>query len=221
MFALLELFNHSAEACPAIDRLKELEKMIPEKDFTITEKDIKKVLEGEPPIEELFKHALNYLGLNPSNVREWRKGVKKAALLPKLQIGFKKGLNDRITVSVDDHVSVSSSGVVVGPQTSSFDKYANNETSFDVMASWNLDHLVFRKEMLNISSEARYLSQDRQEVLDRINFAYHERVRWLAYLLGAGRRSEMRALIELYLLELKAVLDGLTGGWYSRWKESG
>lgn len=199
---------------------KVLQKQMDEKSACVSRARIKELLKNEPPIQELYNVAMNYAGIDPKEIPKWRKNVKNATWLPKLQIGVSRGYNDRVTVNVDDNVSVNTSGVVIGPQSSSWDRYANSDTSFDIKASWELDRLIFSREMLSVSSEARQLAMDRREILDQINAAYHERIKLIA-LSSCSESGELSdsGLIDIYISRQASTLDALTGGWYSLWKK--
>ncbi|MDO8494461.1 MAG: hypothetical protein Q7S68_03900 [Deltaproteobacteria bacterium] len=153
-----------------------------------------------PSFDEVAKQALDYAELDPRAISRWKKNVRRAPLLPRLQAGFQRQLENNLDIQLEDNVSVTSSGVTVGPTGTDQNLTTNNDVNFEVKAVWYLDQLLFSQEDLDISQEARYLAQERRRVLEDVRRHYFG---WRQA--KAGLEKEERL----------AALDSLTGGWFS------
>ena len=159
-----------------------------------------------------------YGRLQPKNIHEWERKSRKSALLPRLQIGFERQMRHALDLNVEDSVSVSSSGITVGPAQTQQALDAQRNNDFEVKAVWYLDQLLFSRDHLDISQEARYLSAERERVLAQVREAYFKRQYVLKEMEMLKRAGESRLKLELKELEVAeatAALDNLTGGWFS------
>lgn len=173
---------------------------------------------AEPTLQQVADRALNYARLQPQNIRDWEKKARKSALLPRLQMGFERKNRNALDFNVEDSVSVSSGGIVVGPAESSQAQDILRDNDFEIKAVWYLDQLLFSKDHLEISQEARYLSAERERILTQVREAYFKRKYVLKEMeiLRRSRAGRFKLeLKELELAEAAAALDNLTGGWFS------
>lgn len=174
-----------------------------------------------PNVSEIHRMALRYARLSPEDITRWKKNVKWSAALPRLQFGYARRVVDGVTVAVDDSVSVTNSGVVIGPTVSDWDRNIDRNNNIEVTAVWYLDELIFNRDDLSISSEARAQISARRDMLDGINEYYFDLKRLIAiYLMKApaGRAGT----VHLEINRLIGKLDALTGGWFGdgfRWEE--
>lgn len=172
-------------------------------------------MEG-PTLQQIADRALAYARLQPRNIQEWERKSRKSALLPRLQMGFERQTRHALDLDVEDSVSVSSSGITVGPAQTKQLLDAQQDNDFEVKAVWYLDQLLFSRDHLDISQEARYLSAERERILTQVREAYFKRQFVLKELELLGRAGRLkRELKELELAEATAALDNLTGGWFS------
>ncbi|MBI4125140.1 MAG: hypothetical protein HY466_04340 [Deltaproteobacteria bacterium] len=174
--------------------------------------------EMEPTLQQTADRALAYARLQPRNIREWEKKSRKSALLPRLQMGFERQMRHGLDLNVEDSVSVSSGGITVGPAQTKQAQDLLQDNDFEVKAVWYLDQLLFSKDQLDISQEARYLSAERERILTQVREAFFKRQYVLKELELLRRAGEPRLKLELKELEraeATAALDNLTGGWFS------
>lgn len=157
-----------------------------------------------PPVQDVFRVAIRAAGLEASQVTRWRQRARKAPLLPRLQVDFDRNVRNQLNVNLEDSVAVNSSGVTIGPQSSSQQIDADDDLSVGVKAVWYLDQLLFSRDDLDISAESRALSQERERLLAQVRKIYFLREEKLR-----NRSSQ------LDVEELTAALDAYTEGWFS------
>lgn len=173
--------------------------------------------EALPPFDEVARQALHYARLAPGSIHLWEKRVRKAPLLPRLQMGFERRLKNFVNVGVQDSVSVTTGGVAVGPPKQEQVQNSDNNYNFEIKAVWFLDQLLFSRDDLEISQEARELARERERILQQARQSYfrHRRgLKELALLQKTGAPGTVLELKSLELAESASVLDGLTGGWF-------
>lgn len=153
-----------------------------------------------PPIQEVYDQALKYARIETGTIRNWEKKVRRAPLLPRFQFQFDRRFRDNVNVNFKDTVSVNSTGVTVGPTTQTQAQDADDDLNFEIKAVWYLDQLLFSRDDLEISSEARALARERERILTRVQELYFHR---------------FKTKEPLEREEITAALDALTGGWFS------
>lgn len=173
---------------------------------------------SEPTLRHLELAALKYSSLDPQEVGRWKSKAKWAKALPQLMVGYQQRIVNQINNTIQDSISVTGSNVTVGPPESQSDQNDNFNQGFEIRATWALDEVVFNKDTLSISSEARYRNLMRSQVLDELHQTYFERKKILLREEGKERK-EFSPMIQLRLEELEARLDSLTGGYFSKINE--
>lgn len=127
-----------------------------------------------PPLEDLEASVLHNAGLDPQRIQDWEKKARWSAALPRVQVGWESNFLNQNTNVVQDSISVTSSGVTVGPESSRLDLDIQNNRDLEVTAVWALDELVFNRDQLNISREARDLFFVRTKLLDELHQTYFD-----------------------------------------------
>lgn len=127
-----------------------------------------------PPLPILEEAALNRAGLHPQLVRRWQKHARLSAALPQLQVGFEQKALQQNTAVIQDSISVTSSGITVGPESNRIDQDLGRNRGLEVKAVWSLDALLFNRDELDISREARDLWLVRQRLLEDLHQHYYE-----------------------------------------------
>ncbi len=127
-----------------------------------------------PPISVLETAALRRAGLDPTIIQRWQKKSRLAPALPHLQIGFENKDIQQNTAIIQDSISVTSSGVAVGPESNRVDQDIGLNRGFEFKAVWKLDELIFNRDELEVSREARDLLLVRSGFLDDLNQTYFE-----------------------------------------------
>lgn len=178
----------------------------------------------EPSLQEVCEQALKYAHLETKTIQGWEKNVRKAPFLPRFQIGFDRRVRSGVDINLEDSVAVNSSGVTVGPTQQRQVQNADSDLNFEVKAVWYLDQLLFSRDHLDISKEARYLNAERDRIFSQVRKYYFQRKRGLKTL--ALLKSKRASLLEreiktLDVAETVSALDNLTGGWFSLRIQSG
>ncbi len=180
----------------------------------LSPKILAKVQRQMPTIFEVHRAALQQAKLADDVETTWASRTKWAAALPRLQIGIRHNLNDDINLQLADAVSVTSSGVVIGPRTSDLREQNDRHFQLDVRALWSLNELAFSSDAVVVSRETRERHHDRMTVLHEIDQLVTQ---W--QVLRAGQLAPVRqvspALIQQQLAFVQAELDARTGGWFS------
>jgi len=152
------------------------------------------VLEGEPSIREIQKAALNYNEVHPDKIKKWRQGLKYRGLFPSVNLDYDKTIN----------------------YDSGSDKYYTGPRDWGVSFSWNIGDLLWNSYEDDVDTRARLNTQLRLDILDEINRVYFERVRLKRELASASLSEEDLFKKRLRLAELTAIIDGYTGGYFSK-----
>lgn len=151
-----------------------------------------------PSVADLHKAVLEYSNIDLNLTKKWSKQARKAAWLPHLQVGTRHNLRDDFDLKLEDKVSVTSGGVVIGPRTSDFSEQSNRAFQFDVRAVWNLNELIFSPDSIFVSREARERRKEARVLLNDVN-------RWYFIWQRGGKDSQFAA----------AQLDAMSGGWFT------
>ena len=167
-----------------------------------------------PALPDLHRAVLAYQGLGPAQMNRADELAKSAALLPEVRLGF--GF-DQGRISTSDADQIFSSGAL--RQLS--DRTSRNDRAFDLSLQfvWDLQEHREPGRVIAVSRERRELIELRDQVLERVNRLYFERLRVLGEL-ASGAASAERVELELRVRELAAQLDAWTGGRFSRLVES-
>jgi hypothetical protein len=162
--------------------------------------------------EQLRRAVLAYLALSPAGLSRAQARAARAGLLPSVRATF--GL-DRERAHSTDRDEVFSSGEIRNLLDSASDRETN--VSVALQLTWELARLRDPGDAIAISRERRERIELRDQVLDRVNRLYFERLRVLARLaqLPAGPGPE-RTELEIRERELRAGLDGWSGGAFSQ-----
>lgn len=129
--------------------------------------------EGLPPLYQLEQAAFRHAGLDPELIRQWDKGAKWAAALPRVQLGWDRTSLTQNTAIIQDSISVTSAGITVGPESNRIDQDSRNNNDFEIKAIWSLNELIFNRDRLDISREARDLVLIRQRISEELNHSYY------------------------------------------------
>ncbi len=167
-----------------------------------------------PSVSALHHAVLAHAGLNGDLPAVWSKRAKWAAALPRLQLGVRRNLRDDVNLRLEDEVSVSGSGVVIGPRSSDFTERSDRNVQLDIRALWNLNELLFSPDAIFISREARERRDEQRRLLQQANQWISQWQVLMAAQCSADPRIP-RTLVEQQRRFIAAELDGLTGGWFS------
>ncbi len=151
---------------------------------------LRAVPDRRPDVTRVQRAALAYLELSPARVARLDARARRAAFYPE---GRASPSLDRDRARARDHDQTFSSGSV----RDLLDRESDHERSlgFDVQLTWDLAQLAAPGHALSVSRERRALIALRDQVLERVNRLYFDRLR---------------------VRELAAHLDAWTGGGFSR-----
>lgn len=153
--------------------------------------------EKELTITEVHRLVLNYNEVSPDKIKQWRIALKFRGLFPK------------VSLSYDNNVAMSSNPnykeCVVGP------------LDWGVSFSWDLDELVWNSCEDDVDRRNRAMTQMRLNILEEVNEIYFKRLRLKHWLEKESLSEEEKFQKETEFEELTAMLDGYTGGAFSRY----
>jgi|GEM_PF-3247163 len=173
------------------------------------------VLPDLPPLSELEHAALTRAGMDPSVIGRWQRKSRLAPALPSLQVGYEQKALQQNTTVVQDSISVTSAGVAIGPESNRLDQDFNNNRGFEVKAVWALDELMFNRDELEVSREARDLTVFRERLSEELIRTYFD----LKQELLAMRSDPCIAndpVERLHAEQLIEKTDSLTGGEFKK-----
>jgi len=156
--------------------------------------DRQNVLIEEPSILEVQQAALRYNEVHPEKIVEWRRRLKFRALVPDLSLDYDK------TVTYD----------------SGSDKYHVGPRDWGISLSWDLADLIWNNYEDDVDTRSRLNTQLRLDIIDEINRVYYERLRLKNEIEKKAFSKEELFIKKLRLEELTAILDGYTGGHFSK-----
>jgi hypothetical protein len=161
-------------------------------------------LAREPTIEEVQQAALKQAALEPQRVASLLRRVRWAGVLPRVEASLRRGYArdedlDREFEEMDD-LSLAT----------------DQDLEFRVSVRWDLDRLIFDPEELRARREALYQTQRRRELLLAVTRMYYELLLLRAQDACGGENEGDELSRTLRMAELRALLDGLTGGLMSR-----
>jgi ligand-binding sensor domain-containing protein len=166
--------------------------------FTASSKpsSVEITISKEPTIREIQEAAMRYNDTHPDKIRQWRTALRFRALFPTLSLDYDK------TISVYQSSTVDRS--YVGPR------------DWGVSFSWNVADLVWDTHQDDIDTRSRLNTQLRLDILDEINRVYFERLRLKKQIFAGLLPEEELFQKDLRLRELTAIIDGYTGGYFSK-----
>ncbi|MFA5116192.1 MAG: hypothetical protein WC486_02820 [Candidatus Omnitrophota bacterium] len=168
----------------------------------------------EPTIQQVHIAAIEHADVNIEKIREWRKKAAKRALLPKLEVSFDRDTDSTI---YSNTWGIYGNGTTpgrhyVGPDDRT--NYRNN--NYSVSLSWELGDLIWSDAQTSIDVRSRLMVELRNDILDEITRIYFERRRLKAELNNLVSSDNKITEKRIRVQELTALLDGFTGGYFSR-----
>lgn len=158
----------------------------------------------------LHRAVLAYQELFPERLARVERRSRRTGFLPELRTSLSL---DRSRAREHEGDQAFSSGAVRNLLDTSRERERSLE--LEVQLSWDLGKLASPDDAIDISRERRALVELRDQVLDRVNRLYFERLRVIAKL-GLERAPESRVELDLRARELAAGLDAWSGGFFSR-----
>lgn len=158
---------------------------------------------GEPKIREVVQEALRYFRVNPEAIESLRSAARRRALLPLVAGGYRFD---------SDKLARFEEQTITDPRQNNED--TNRRTnSVSVGAVWDFRELVFNPAEV----QAYGLVGVQRDLILEVTRTYYLRKQLV--LLKRTKPPEdpvSLATLELRIEEYTALLDALTGGWFSR-----
>lgn len=160
----------------------------------------------EPTITQVRDSAIAYAEVHPEKIRRWRRQAALKALLPSIDFGFDR--NQSNDVGVDE-------GTFPNFQ---FIETEDRDANWDMSVSWDLSELIWNQDQTSIDVRSKLMVELRDDIVDEVTRTYFERRRLQIELMTEPPETQKAQLAkELRVQELTALLDGLTGGYFSRY----
>lgn len=161
----------------------------------------------EPTIGQVQTKAIQYAEVQPEKIQRWRRQAYLKALLPSFNIDYDRDQDTYLNA-------------IGSTTTRAFDRIihaSDPSRSFGLSVSWDLGDLVWNDDQTSIDTRSKLMVQLRDDILDEATRNFFERRR-LQLELMTDPPDDPRAQLEkeLRIQELTAMLDGLTGGWFSK-----
>lgn len=162
--------------------------------------ELEKICRQEPTIQEVQQAALIYGEVvAPEQIKNLRRSARMAALLPDVSLDYDRTIQE-------------------GGTGSHFGDFAIGPRAWGCSLSWDIGDLVFNEQLRLIDSNTRLAVQLRDDILTEITRLYYERRKLQTEnILTPPKNAQENLTRQLRLEELTANIDGLTGGFFSRY----
>lgn len=159
-------------------------------------------LAHEPAVAEVTTQALRFFQLDPDSFNRLRSSSRTRALLPLFAAGYR----------FDDDRFLGNEQRVVMPETT-VDNTNRQLHSVNVGALWDLRQLAFNPAEVQVYG---LVGVQRDIMLEITRTYFLRRQLQMRMTLRPPEESLARAALGLRIQEFTAILDVLTGGWFSR-----
>ncbi|MFH1441420.1 MAG: hypothetical protein ABIH18_05225 [Candidatus Omnitrophota bacterium] len=182
-------------------------KAIEESSSRVKNKALTFYYKGEPDISQIQKAAIKYAEVEPEKIQLWRKQAAKKALLPKISASVDRDTSDIWHWESGSSTKASDDALIKG----------NDSIDWGVTVSWDLGEIIWNNDQTSIDTRSRLMVQLREDVLDEVTKLYFERIRLKMELDNLSIEDRKKRFEkELKIRELTAMLDGMTGGYFSQ-----
>jgi hypothetical protein len=162
----------------------------------------------EPTIAHVRDAAIRYAEVHPDKIARWRRQATLKALLPSVDVGFDQDRSDDLSIDEGSF-----------PNFQLIESH-DEDAGFDVSVNWDLGDLIWNDDQTSIDVRSKLMVQLRDDIVDQVTRTYFERRRLQVLLLTDAPDSQQKLLEkELRIQELTALLDGWTGGYFSKQME--
>jgi hypothetical protein len=169
---------------------------------TMTVEQARAQLANEPSVSETVDEALRYFRVDPDSFDGLRTSARTRALLPLLAGGFRFD---------DADVARASEQMIFQPNTQA-EEINTRVYTFSVGGVWDLRELVFNSAEVQVYG---LIGVQRDIMLESIRTYYLRRQLLLRLMLRPPEDPLAYAALEMRVDEFTAILDVLTGRWFS------
>jgi hypothetical protein len=173
------------------------------------------IVRGEPTIQEVQRAAVRHYKLEPDRLNRMARNARLKGLIPEVEGSLDNSVGKSFTYMRDGLYPI-----LPNPEENPNPGYykerhqsSNDQLTWRVRASWNLDRLAFNAEALDVKS----LNSLQENLIREVTTLYFARRRVLAGILLSPPQDDEALFYELMRLdELTATLDALTGGMFGK-----
>lgn len=157
----------------------------------------------EPSVRQVQVMAVDHAEADKSKIDAWRRQARVKALVPDLSIGVDRASGELLHWDTGSNPDVLQKG--------------RSYSDWDVRLTWKLSDMVWSSDQTAIDSRSKLMVELREQVIDQVTRIYFERRRLQVELSACSYAdSGERMAAEMRVAELTALLDGYTGGAFSR-----
>ncbi len=165
----------------------------------------------EPSIKRLQEIAIKYANLSDSKTKEWYKKSRLSALMPKISFNLEQSIEDNI--DIDRGSTTRDDFYIIGPR--------EQGTNWEISAEWELSKLLWNSDATTIDYREKYISENREELLNRLITLYFERkeeiINFITMVLSEDNNEDKGILRSMIRIEkLTSQIDALTNGYLSK-----
>ena len=168
------------------------------------------IMGGEPTLSRAIAAALEFANYDEKDVAKWKRNVRKRHLLPDISVttGTRQWPSDRYGVVRN----VDRFGISDYDDINRNDKISDLDR-LEVEVAWSLKELMFDREQVDISEEARDRATQRNELIEKITEIYFDRIQLLVtnQLHGSSLERNEKIKLQLELVESTQLLNELCG----------
>ena len=182
---------------------------------------LNQITKGEPTFDQVIQATFEREDLGFDGIDALEKKMKKAPWLPTLYAGYDLSTKKTSDISITDNISVSSSGVTIGPDDNNWSQNVYDYNVFRIRAVWELNELVFPSDSLSVQKQKQELVKLRLTIREYIFKIYTQRRQFQvqAYFLRKTKGPKFY-LINQKIQDLTERLNDMTGGVFStQWKK--
>ena len=170
-----------------------------------TKSKVEDTFKNEPKVKDLQKMAIDYAAIKPGEFNNWLSKARMSNLLPELE--FKYRNNQEEDESVD----------FAGTTLDKSGKDTDDDHRYEFRAKWRLSRLIYSGEEPGIAREVARQVRDRENIVSQVTRLYFQRRKLQIRLLTEKPDTESELLQRtMQVKEYTALLDGLTGGKFSK-----
>ncbi|NTV30044.1 MAG: hypothetical protein HGA80_08205 [Candidatus Omnitrophica bacterium] len=157
----------------------------------------------EPTVRDVQSWAVDYAEANKAKIDAWRRQARGKAFLPAVSVGVDRASGELLHWDTGPNPDVLQKGRA----------YAD----WDLRLTWELSDLIWSSDQTSIDSRSKMMVELREQVIDQVTRIYFERRRLQVEITScAYANTGDRMAAEMRVDELTALLDGYTGGVFSK-----
>ena len=156
----------------------------------------------EPTIAQVREVAIRYAEVHPHKIQAWRMQARLRALVPKFSFSGDTNLTDFRHWDAGANPDALQRG--------------ERDIDWSAGVSWEPADFIWSDDQTSIDVRSKLMVELRDDIVDEVTRTYFERRRLQVALLTEPPKDQKTALDKaLRIQELTALIDGLTGGYFS------